>query len=142
MILIEVREVSRVSENLKVNSSKDIYEYCIKRPIEMNTLSQENCYCFCLDIKNNVKSIELISRGSLNTSIVHPREVLKAAVLTNAASIILVHNHPSGDPDPSLDDIQITDRIKQACKIMGINILDHIIVGQNQYFSFKQKDML
>jgi len=111
----------------------------MREPLELQTLSQENCYCFCLDIKNKVKSIELISKGSLTCSLVHPREVLKAAILSNAASIVLVHNHPSGDSEPSNDDIEITHRIGKACGILGINFLDHIIIGKDNYYSFKQK---
>ena len=140
--LIEIRELSRVSENLYFNCSENIADYCMKKPLELQNLAQENCYCFCLDVKNKVKSIEMISKGSLTSSILHPREVLKAAILSNAASIVLVHNHPSGDPEPSNDDIEITGRIKKACDIFGISLLDHIIIGKNNYYSFKNKGVL
>ena len=83
----------------------------------------------------------MISLGSLTSSLVHPREVFKTAILQNSASIILIHNHPSGDPAPSNDDIEITQRLKTAGDSLGIKILDHIIVGDN-YFSFLDQKML
>jgi DNA repair protein RadC len=73
---------------------------------------------------------------------VHPREVINPAIRNSAASVIFIHNHPSGDPEPSLDDIQITQRLCKSFKIVGINVLDHIIIGYRDYFSFKQKQML
>ena len=75
-------------------------------------------------------------------SIVHPREVLKIAIRESAASVIFVHNHPSGDPEPSIDDIEITKRLCKSCNIVGINVLDHIIVGSDDYYSFKMKNMI
>ena len=72
----------------------------------------------------------------------HPREVVKPAIKESAASVIFIHNHPSGDPEPSVDDIEITNRLCKSFSIIGINILDHIIVAENGYFSFKQKDMI
>jgi len=75
-------------------------------------------------------------------SIVHPREVINPAIRASAASVIFIHNHPSGDPEPSLDDIEITRRLCKSFDIVGINVLDHIIVGQEEYFSFKQKQMI
>lgn len=140
--LIEIREISRVSENLKFSCSEDLANYCMGKPLELNTLAEERFYVFCVDIKNRVKSIEMLSKGSLTSSIVHPREVLKAAILSNAASVVFVHNHPSGDPDPSVDDIEITNRLSRACDICGIAVLDHIIIGKKDWFSFKRKMML
>jgi DNA repair protein RadC len=142
MNLIEIRMVSRVSEDLRMNSSEEIAEYCMGPPLELSTLAQEHLYCFCLSVKNDVNSVELISKGSLNTSIAAPREIMKAAVLSNAASIILVHNHPSGDVEPSLDDISLTQRIKKVCNLMGIRLIDHIIIGKKDYYSFNKKNMM
>jgi DNA repair protein RadC len=78
----------------------------------------------------------------LGISIVHPREVIKPAVKESAASVIFIHNHPSGDPEPSVDDMEITDRLCKSCRIMGIDVLDHIIVAESGYFSFKQKKLI
>lgn len=108
---------------------------------------KEKLYVIILNVKNRVIGYSLISMGSLTSSIVHPREVLKPAILASAASIIMVHNHPSGDSEPSTDDIEITNRISKACSIMGINLLDHIILGFEaeefkDYYSFRQKNFL
>jgi DNA repair protein RadC len=138
LTLIEIRELSRISDSVKLRSSEEVANYCMGKPLEMQTLAQEHLYCFCLDIKNNIKTAELISKGSLTTTVVHPREILKCAILSNAVSIVMVHNHPSGDLSPSMDDIEITKRIDKACNILGIELLDHIIVSRDGYYSFKQ----
>ena len=92
-----------------------------------------------VNTKNKLIGINTVSVGSLNASIVHPREVLKPAILANAAGIIIGHNHPSGDPTPSREDLDITKRLGEACEIIGIKLLDHIIVGDGQYISFKER---
>jgi DNA repair protein RadC len=94
-----------------------------------------------LDTKNNVTGAFEVSRGALNGSIVHPREVFKRAILQNASSIALMHNHPSGDPKPSSEDLQMTKRLEEAGKILGISILDHIIFG-DYFFSFKEEGLI
>jgi len=95
-----------------------------------------------LDGKNRIICMDLVSIGSLNQSIVHPRELFKTACLSNAAAFICVHQHPTGDPTPSSEDISITRRLKEAGEIMGIRLLDHIIVGDNQYLSFVERGLL
>jgi DNA repair protein RadC len=95
-----------------------------------------------LDGKNRIICIDLVSIGSLNQSIVHPREVFKTAFLSNAAAIILIHQHPTGDPSPSSEDIAITRRLKEAGEICGVKILDHVIVGDNDYLSFVERGLL
>ena len=92
-----------------------------------------------VNTKNKLIGINTVSVGSLNASIVHPREVLKPAILANAAGIIIGHNHPSGDPTPSREDLDVTKRLGEACEIIGIKLLDHIIVGDGQYISFKER---
>jgi len=94
-----------------------------------------------LDGKNRVVCLDVVSVGSLNQSIVHPREVFKTALLSNAAAILLIHQHPSGDPAPSSEDIAITRRLKEAGELMGIKVLDHVIVGET-YFSFVEGGLL
>lgn len=108
----------------------------------LNKKDREYFLCIHLDTRNIVIGIEEVTIGSLNAAVVHPREIFKAAILNNAAGIILVHNHPSGDCDPSEDDIEITNRLVKACEIMGIEALDHIIVGGGNYFSFKEKNIM
>lgn len=92
-----------------------------------------------LDTKNHPTSITTSSIGSLNSTIVHPREVFKTAILSNSASIIIGHNHPSGDPKPSREDIQITERLVKCGNILGIEVLDHIIIGFDCYISLKEQ---
>nr|WP_312577708.1 DNA repair protein RadC [Sedimentibacter sp.] len=103
---------------------------------------REQMLLCCLDTKNRPTSISIISIGTLNSALVHPREVFKAAILSNAASIILAHNHPSGDTAPSNEDISLTNRISEVSKIIGIKFLDHIIIGQGGYLSFKEEGTL
>ena len=95
-----------------------------------------------LDGKNTISCLEVVSIGSLNQSVVHPREVFKTALLSSAAGIILVHNHPSGDPKPSDADRTTTRRLAEAGMILGIKILDHIIIGDGSYFSIVEGGML
>ena len=109
---------------------------------EMRYLTKEHFKIAILDTKNQIISIENISIGNLNASIVHPREVFNIAIKRSANSIILVHNHPSGDPTPSTEDINITHRLIDAGNIIGIKVLDHIIIGDNKYISFKQKNII
>lgn len=97
----------------------------------------------CMDTKNQPVSINVVSIGSLNSSIVHPREVFKVAILSNSYSIILFHNHPSGDTTPSKEDVNITTRIKEAGKLIGIDLVDHIIIGSgNNYTSLKERGLM
>jgi len=91
----------------------------------------------CLSTKHRVIAYHEVSRGTLDATLVHPREVFKAALLANAAAIILTHNHPSGDPTPSADDVGLTRRLGDA-GTLGVDVLDHIIVGDGRYYSFKE----
>ena len=97
---------------------------------------------FNLNTKHKIVAVHEISRGTLNNSMVHPREVFKPAVLHNAAAIICFHNHPSGDPNPSQDDVAMNSRLVEAGKIMGIEILDHIIIGDDEYVSLKERGVM
>ena len=104
--------------------------------------AQEVFGILLLNIKNKIVAAHEISRGALNSSLVHPREVFKPAVLHNAASIICFHNHPSGEPEPSREDIELTKLLVEAGKIMGIEVLDHIIVGEDRYVSLKERGVM
>jgi DNA repair protein RadC len=99
---------------------------------------REAFYGIYLNTRNCVLAIEMISLGSLNASIVHPREVFKPALRLSAASLLVVHNHPSGDPEPSEDDLEITKRLRDAGDILGIPLLDHVILGQAAYRSLRE----
>lgn len=109
---------------------------------EMKSLNKEVLKVILLNTKNVVIRIIDVSVGSLNSSIVHPREVFHSAILSHSASIIICHNHPSGDPTPSTEDINITHRLKECGKIIGIDLLDHIIIGDEIYVSLKEKGIL
>ena len=104
--------------------------------------AKEHFLVVLLNSKNKVLDIEQISEGSLNSSVVHPREVFAPAVLHHAAAILTAHNHPSGDPTPSKEDKDLTNTLVQAGKYMGIPVLDHIIIGDARYFSFKEHSYL
>lgn len=103
--------------------------------------SKEHFITIHLDGKNRILCIDLVSTGSLNQSIVHPREIFKGALLSSAAALVLIHNHPSGDPSPSREDREITRRLKEAGELLGIRVLDHIIVGDT-YMSFVETGLL
>ena len=108
---------------------------------EIRTSDREQFVCLHLDARNRINALEVVSVGSLNASLVHPRELFKAAILNNAASVILAHNHPSGDTTPSREDIELTRRMVQAGEIMGIEVLDHIIVGPEGFLSMKEANL-
>ena len=103
---------------------------------------REHCAVILMNVKNHILSMPVVSVGSLTASVVHPREVFKLAIQQTAASMILVHNHPSGDPNPSREDINITNRLVQVGKLMDIPVLDHIILGDNKYISLKEKGVI
>ncbi|MGG5254896.1 RadC family protein [Neobacillus sp. SM06] len=106
---------------------------------EMRFLSQEHFVCLYLNTKNQVLHKHTVFIGSLNASIVHPREVYREALKRSAASIICLHNHPSGDPTPSREDIEVTRRLSESGKIIGVDLLDHLIIGENKFVSLKEK---
>lgn len=103
---------------------------------------KEHFLALHLNTRHVVVREELVSIGSLNASIVHPREVFRCAILESAASLILVHNHPSGDPTPSDDDIRITQRLSEAGELVGIPLVDHVVLGDDAYYSFRASRLL
>ena len=109
---------------------------------ELGSKSAEVFLSLALNTKNHVIAILPVSSGSLNASIVHPRELFQRAILSNCASLIIAHNHPSGDPTPSSEDIQLTRRLVEAATILDIPILDHILLGYGQYYSFKEHGLI
>ena len=102
----------------------------------------EVCGLFCLATGNQVLAYHELSRGTVDTSLMHPRDILKVALLANATAVIVGHNHPSGDPTPSADDIRVTQRLKSAGDIVGIELVDHIVIADDRYFSFKDSGLL
>ena len=132
-------EKSSKTKNKIINSPKDIFQLLKEKVINFN---KEYFIVVSLDNRNKVISINTISIGILNSSLIHPRETFEIAIKNHAASIILCHNHPSGEFKPSKDDIIITDNLVEAGKILGIEISDHIIITKKKYFSFTENKLL
>lgn len=131
---------SNVEENSKarVKCPEDVVSVV---KTQLKGKKKEHFLVLCLDTRNRLINCRSVSVGSLDTSIVHPREVFKEAVSSSAASVIFVHNHPSGDPEPSKEDVELTKRLAKAGEIMGIEVLDHIIVCDKSYTSLKSKNL-
>lgn len=127
------------NQSYRISSPKDIADMLMN---EMTDLNQEVLKLIMLDTKNKVLGIKDVFKGSLNSSIVHPREIFGEALKRSSANIIICHNHPSGDPSPSKEDINITIRLKECGAIMGINLLDHIIIGNAKFVSLKEKGII
>ena len=109
-----------------INTPEDVVDLCASR---FRGLDREHFWCLALNTKNRLLKLSEVSVGSLNASIVHPRELFKDAVKVSAASVVVVHNHPSGDPTPSGADIQLTRRLVRAGDVLGIELLDHVVIG-------------
>jgi len=129
----------RNHNKVKITSPKDVFELLGE---DMRYLKKEHFRVIMLNTKNVVMDIKDISIGNLNSSIVHPREVFCEAIKRSSFSIIICHNHPSGDPSPSQEDIDVTKRLYEAGKIIGIDLLDHIIIGDGCYISLKEKNLI
>lgn len=121
----------------KIEKSEDIYNFLKE---ELADKKNEFFYAILLDTKNVIISKELITKGTLDASLVHPREAFRPAIKKSAKSIIFAHNHPSGNPRPSEEDYNITRRLVDAGNLLDINVLDHIIIGENDYYSFKKEN--
>ena len=121
-----------------VRGPETVFDLCR----DIRGANREHFVGFYLNSRNQVLRREVISIGSLNASIVHPREVYQPAIAVSAASLILAHNHPSGDPTPSEEDLAITRRLVEAGRILGIDILDHVVVCREAYASFKERKLL
>ena len=134
-----VKESSFLYQTRQILSPRDAYEM-IKEQLE--GLDREQFIIACLNTKNEPTNISVVSVGSLNKAIVHPREVFKTAILSNAASIMAFHNHPSGETTPSQQDIQLTNRLYEAGELLGIKLLDHLIIGDGTFTSLKEKGYL
>jgi DNA repair protein RadC len=117
-----------------IKSPKQVYEYCYSK---LNGLDKEHFMVLLLDTRGKIVKDEVVSVGTLNSALIHPREIFKSAIKESANSIILVHNHPSGDPNPSEEDRKITEMIVSAGELLSIKVLDHVIVGNGKWWSWK-----
>lgn len=135
-----VKESSVLYETRKISNPYDGYKLVKNFIIDSD---REMFIVVCLDRKNQPTNMQIVSIGSLSSAIVHPREVFKIAMLSNASSIICFHNHPSGNTKPSEEDENITSRLKKSGEILGIGLTDHIIIGDNEmYYSFKENSKI
>lgn len=134
-IEVGARLLSTQRQLITIRNAADVGSLMMPR---LSYLDREHFVVVLLSTKNQVLGTELISVGSLNASLAHPREIFKPCLRRNAASLILVHNHPSGDPSPSPEDIAMTRRLIEAGRIMGIEVLDHVIIGDGRYISLRE----
>lgn len=134
-----VRDRSIITDRKTVNSPEDAYQILYGYFAD---LPNEHFVALLLNTKNHVIALTPVSEGSLNASIVHPRELFQRAILGNCASVILAHNHPSGDPTPSPEDLELTRKITEAGKVLDITVLDHIIIGDGRYVSLKERGII
>lgn len=140
-VLELAKRISKTSFNdtTKYNTSEVIAGFYME---QLRHLEQEHLYVMFLDTKCKLIKDKLISSGTINQSLISPREIFIEALRCNCVNIILVHNHPSGDPTPSRDDLKSTSRVKEAGKIIGIRLLDHIIIGDNTYCSLNESGQI
>jgi len=140
-VVLVKEKVGRYELPRETKSPEEAYN-AIKAITNVQEEAQEVFGILVLNTKNKIVAVHEISRGTLNSSMIHPREVFKPAVLHNAAAIICFHNHPSGDPEPSKEDIEINNRIKNSGELLGILVHDHIIVGNDRYVSLKKRGVM
>ena len=130
-----IKESSIKYENRKINNPWDGFK--LLRDM-LEDCDRENMVVVCLNTKNEPINISVVSVGTLNSSLVHPREIFKTAILSNSNKILIAHNHPSGKVDPSNEDNKITKRLKESGELLGIEVLDNLIIGDGLYFSYKE----
>jgi DNA repair protein RadC len=135
------RRITRTlpEEKVKLQSPEDVVRLVMD---EMRYLKQEHFVCIFLDTRHQILEKKCLFKGSLDASIVHPREVLRAAISVSASAFICVHNHPSGDPSPSREDVEVTEMLYQAALTVDIDLLDHIIIGDQSFTSMKERGFL
>jgi DNA repair protein RadC len=123
----------------RIRGPRDVYDLCAPA---LRDARQEEFRVLLLNTQHAVVRELVITRGTLDASVVHPREVFRAAIIESAAAVILVHNHPSGDPTPSREDREVTDQMAEAGRLIGISVLDHIVIGDGRYVSFVELGLL
>ena len=134
-----VREGSVSNNNNHIRTPEDVVNIL---SADYDAAVVEMAQMLALDTKNKIIGIFTISTGSLNASIIHPRDIFQRAILSNAASVILAHNHPSGDPTPSSEDTELTKKLVDAGKILDIPILDHVVIGDGKFVSLKERGII
>ena len=148
---IRLKVIRPVYENLIIN--EELSGYIADKPIKssadvaqlfsfLENETKEHFIAVHLNAKNKIICVDRVSTGSLTASIVHPREVMKSTLLSSAAAMVLVHNHPSSDPTPSREDIELTRRIKESADLLGVRLLDHVIVGEGRHYSLADSGII
>ncbi len=130
-----VREEVSEFHSKQMSSSQDVYGWFK----HLENSEKEKFIVVCLDVKNRVVCFDIIGMGSVSQCTITPREVVKSAIMSNASSIVLIHNHPSGDCEYSKEDNRLTADLREACKLFNISVLDHVIIGHGEYYSFADK---
>ena len=128
----------RESAGQRVTTPADVYLICS----DIANLAQEAFHVLCIDVKNRLINRHMVSLGLANASLVHPREVFRPAIEAGSSTIVIVHQHPSGDPTPSAEDIKITRQLIEAGKIVDIKVMDHVIIGRPGYLSLRESGMV
>lgn len=150
-----IKYKTKLTEKQRVVLEKEVSVYCpeidrkmngpekivklAREYLRMHELPEEYMYMVCMNTKLDMTGVFEISHGNVNSSVVGTREVFQKALLANAVSVIFIHNHPSGDSTPSREDVKVTERLKEAGNILGIDVLDHIIIGRPNHTSLKEK---
>jgi len=148
MVEQKIRTIKAVYEKApQYTTARDLERFTSSNDVarwfrDMRDETKEIFLAIHLDSKNRMICLDVVSIGSLNASIVHPREVFKTAMLSSAAALIFMHNHPSGDPEPSREDIELTTRLIDAGTLLGVRVLDHIIIGEDHIYSFADQHMM
>ena len=125
-------------DSRRIRKPQDVFELLYDLQLE----AKEHFLALHLDNQNKILCMDRISVGSLSQAVVHPREVFKGAMLSSAAAMILVHNHPSGDPEPSNEDKAVTQRLKEVGELVGIRVVDHVILGEKRFLSFSELGLM
>ena len=136
-IFRRTNKLKKMGNKRKIEMAKDVFNYYVDK---LQDKKKEHFYALYLDTKNQIIEEKLVSKGILNASLIHPREVFNPAIRANSNSVILVHNHPSGNYAPSKEDKEVTKLLDNAGNLLGINVLDHIIIGKDGYYSFKENE--
>ena len=140
-IVLVKENAHRYNINRKITEPADVVTAC-KEIYHMNEMSQELFVALFLNVRNLIVGVHLISRGSVDAAVAHPREIFKAALLHNASNILVAHNHPSGDVSPSREDDVLTKQLTKSGSILGIPVLDHVIIGDDSFYSYREENRL
>ncbi len=133
-----VREGLEEHNPVRIESAEDVYKFMKG----LGEADRERVYSLCLDGMGEIVSCEEVSSGSMEKVVVHPREVFKSALLSSSHALILVHNHPTGNPEPSLHDAELTRQLYEAGELLGIQLLDSVVIGRESYYSFEESGIM